>query len=71
MSGRPVAVQQALVNIEQIYTPELEYFFAVGTSVQSGQVLSQAVSKCQNLQFPANVYDLTATLDSYQNWSVS
>ncbi|HHA1269826.1 TPA: protein RhiA [Enterobacter mori] len=71
MSGSPSVALPAIANVNQVYTPEPEYWIAVVTEVQVGQVLAEEVSQTAQLLFPVGVYNLTASLDSSQNWSVS
>ena len=71
MSGQGTFVQQALQNTTQIYTPIPKYFVAAGTQIQMGQVLTSTVTMDAEVEFPPNVFKLTATLGDDNLWSIS
>lgn len=70
MSGFGTFVVQAQPNWNLNFTPHPEYWITFGTYTQ-GQVMDiSSISNPQQIEFPENVYSLTATLDSNNNWTV-
>lgn len=70
MSGQGTFAQQALTNTTQIYTPKPIYYIAAANSMQSGCVLEQTVSQTGEVDYPMNIYDLTATFGDNQQWTI-
>lgn len=70
MSGFGTFVVQAEPNMNLIFTPQPEYWITFGNYIQ-GQVMDiTEVSNPGQIQFPANVYSMTATLNSDNTWTI-
>ncbi len=69
MASKPTFVLQAQPNVNYQFTPQANYFLAFGNITQSAVVDPDAV-KSQKVEFPPNVYALTATLGADNNWTV-
>jgi hypothetical protein len=70
MSGAPTFVVPAAPNMTMLFTPHPEYWISFGDFVP-GQVLdAESIAKAEQVVFPANVYGMTATLDSGNNWTI-
>ncbi len=71
MSGQGTAVLQAMPNMNFIITPKLEYWIAAGV-FQQGEVLNvEALTRMAQIEFPPNIYNMVATLDQDNNWTIS
>lgn len=71
MSGFGTFVVDAEPNLAAIFTPHPEYWVSFG-SFEQGEVLDiQTMVNAAPVLFPANVYAMTATLDSGNDWSIS
>jgi len=70
MGGAPTFVVQAQPNMSLIFTPHPVYWVTFG-EYERGQVLDaeQITNKVQ-IQFPPNIYSMTATLDAANLWTV-
>ncbi|HSX62747.1 MAG TPA: hypothetical protein VLF18_21400 [Tahibacter sp.] len=69
MSGKPTLVMQGQPNMNYVFTPRTSYALAFGTIAQS-QIIDPAVIHCEPVEFPPNVYALTATLGADNTWAV-
>jgi hypothetical protein len=71
MSSSGVYAVQAQPNILAKFSSHPQYWITFGQFVQ-GEVLDigQVVGQAANIKFPANVYQMTATLDQNNNWTV-
>ncbi len=70
MSGYGTHVVPAEPNMSALFTPHPEYWVSFG-DFEQGQVLDiQTMVNDAEVQFPANVYQMTATLDSGNNWTI-
>lgn len=69
MAGKPTFVLQAQPNMNYQFTPQPTYFLAFGNITQSAVVDADAVNS-QKVEFPPNVFALTATLGADNNWTV-
>lgn len=70
MSGSGTFVKQAQPNLTLIFTPHPKYYIAFGNQEQ-GEVLD--ITEINNpglLDFPPNVYSLTATLNVDNTWTI-
>jgi hypothetical protein len=71
MSGSGTFVRQAQPNIDLVFTPHPEYWITFGSFVQ-GQVLDiTEITHPAALEFPPNVYELNATLNKDNTWTVT
>lgn len=71
MSGQGTFVVDAEPNLAAVFTPHPTYWVSFG-SFDQGQVLDiQTLVNTAEVQFPANVYEVTAELDSGNNWSIT
>jgi hypothetical protein len=72
MSGSGTFVQQAGPSLTHHYTPTPTFWVAAGVDTKVGDVLDmQTITQSGKVQFPPNVYALTATLNPNNTWSVS
>ncbi|WP_257386062.1 hypothetical protein [Tahibacter caeni] len=70
MAGKPSVVTQAMPNMISMFTPRPGYYLAFGNLVQ-GQLLDlSTMAQVQPVEFPPNVYALTATLGPDNQWTV-
>lgn len=70
MSGQGTHVVAAEPNFAAVFTPHPEYWISFG-SFEPGQVLdTQTMVNSEPVPFPVNVYGMTATLDSGNNWTL-
>jgi hypothetical protein len=71
MSGQGTHVIDAEPNVGAVFTPHPEYWIGFGFFKQ-GQVLDiQSLVNAQQVPFSANVFQMTATLDSGNNWTIA
>jgi hypothetical protein len=70
MGNAGTFVTPAGPNLVHTFTPTPTYWIAAGTQVQVGTILD-ITTVTQNLEviFPVNVYDVTCTLNSSNQWS--
>lgn len=70
MAGKASTVVQAMPNMITMFTPRPGYFLCFGNLVQ-GQLLDlSSLTQPQPVEFPPNVYALTATLGPDNQWTV-
>jgi len=70
MAGKASMVVQAMPNMTPTFTPRPGYFLCFGNLVQ-GQLLDlSTLPRLQSVEFPPNVYALTATLGPDNQWTV-
>jgi len=70
MSGKPTHVAPAQPNWEWVYTPKPTYWITFGT-FEEGEVLDiESISSFAKIQFPPNVYSMTAVLQPDNTWRV-
>lgn len=70
MAGKASVVTQAMPNMISMFTPRPGYYLAFGNLVQ-GQLLDlSTLAQVQPVEFPPNVYALTATLGPDNQWTV-
>lgn len=71
MSGSGTFAVQAQPNVLATFTPHPEYWITFGT-YQQGQVMDVGtITQTVKIDFPANIYKMTATLKPDNKWSVS
>lgn len=71
MSNAGTFVKQAQPNMMLEFTPHPSYWIVFGDYVQ-GQVLdTEQITSAVKLEFPPNVYEVTATLNNDNTWSIS
>jgi rhizosphere induced protein len=71
MSGAGVYAVQAQPNIQLTFTPHPKYWITFGQFAQ-GQVLDigQVTGQAASIEFPDNIYSLTAILGANNKWTV-
>ncbi len=69
MASKPTVVMQAQPNMNYQFTPQPTYFLAFGNITQSAVVDADTLHP-QQIEFPPNVFALTATLGADNNWTV-
>lgn len=70
MSGAGTFVAQSQPNWNLTFTPHPEYWITFGT-FSPGEVMDvTSVSNSAHIQFPPNIYSMTATIDAGNNWTV-
>jgi hypothetical protein len=71
MSGNGTHVVKAEPNFAAVFTPHPEYWISFG-SFTPGQVIdTQTMVNAEQVEFPTNVYLMTATLDSGNKWTLA
>ncbi len=71
MSGYGTFVQQAQPNLELAFTPHPEYWITFGNYTQ-GQVLNvQSITQAARVEFPVNVFSMTAILNPDNTWTIN
>ena len=71
MSGKGTFVVNAGPNLTHIFTPEPKYFVLAADEVTEGEVMDiETITNPGELEFPPNVYSLTATLKEDNTWSI-
>lgn len=70
MAGKACTVVQAMPNMITTFTPRPNYFLCFGNLVQGQLFELFTVSQPQPVEFPPNVYALTATLGQDNQWTV-
>lgn len=71
MSGYGTHAVAAEPNTAAVFSPHPEYWVSFG-SFEQGQVLDiQTLVNSVEVPFPANVYEITVTLDSGNNWTIT
>ena len=69
MSGAGTFVVQAGTSLKHQFTPKPSYWIAAGSNVNVGTVLNiQTVTQNKEVQFPANVFSRTLTLNQSNQW---
>lgn len=68
MSGKPTFVTAAQPNMNYVFTPRPTYFLAFGSLTQGAVI--DAAAPVHPVEFPPNVYALTATLGADHQWTV-
>lgn len=72
MSGGGTFVVQAQPNIKASFVPTPTYYIAFAQSVQEGEVLNiSQLTAVQEIKFPVNEYEVTATLTAGNTWDVT
>lgn len=71
MSGVGTFAVPAQPNINATFIPTPTYWVGFGQNIQQGEVLDiTQFSQIAEVQFPVNVYDMTATLEPNNTWSI-
>ncbi len=71
MSGNATHVVDAEPNFAAVFSVHPEYWISFG-SFQPGQVLdTQTMVNSDKVEFPVNVFNMTATLDSGNDWMIA
>lgn len=71
MSGQGTHAVAAEPNFAAVFTVHPEYWISFGSFVPGQVVDEQTMVNSDQVNFPVNVYDMTATLDSGNNWSLA
>ena len=70
MSGRPTYVASAQPNWSWVFTPKPSYWITFGT-YETGVVLDvESISSFAEIEFPPNVYSMTAILQPDNTWKI-
>ena len=67
MSDKGIYVESAEPNISRVFTPSPSYWVCAMDQVKEGEILNVQ----GQLNYPTNVYNLTATLNPDNTWKVS
>lgn len=70
MSGQGTHVVHAEPKFAAVFTPHPEYWISFGSYMPGQLVDEQTMVKSDKVEFQANVYEMTATLDGGNNWSL-
>jgi len=72
MGGAGIFAARALPNVKLSFVPKPAYYIAFGMEVQEGEVLDvHTLTGVRQVEFPPNVYAMTATLRSGCDWELS
>lgn len=71
MSRNGTHVVAAEPNYAAVFTPHPEYWISFGSYVPGQVIDTQTMVNSDQVEFPANVYQMTATLDSGNNWTLA
>ena len=72
MSGGATSITNAGPNLTHMFTPTPVYYIAAIDEVEEGEVIDiKTVTKTAELQFPTGVYNMTATLQANNTWSIT
>jgi rhizosphere induced protein len=71
MSGNGTRVVPAEPNLAAVFTPHPEYWISFGSFVPGQVIDTQTMVNSDQVDFPVNVYQMTATLDSGNNWTLA
>lgn len=70
MAGSPILMSQAAANITYMFTPKPEYWIAFGYNTQGEVIDISTVNSPAQIQFPANIYSMTAILNPDLTWTI-
>jgi hypothetical protein len=70
MSGQGTHVVPAEPNFAAVFSVHPEYWISFGSFVPGQVVDTQTMVNSEPVPFPVNVYGMTATLDSGNNWTL-
>ena len=70
MAGRPIFMVQARPNWQTIFTPHPAYWIAFGTFTQGEVINTSQMNNPAQIQFPANIYSMTAILNPDLSWTI-
>jgi hypothetical protein len=70
MSGQGTHVVPAEPNFAAVFSVNPEYWISFGSFVPGQVIDTQTMVESEQVSFPVNVYGMTATLDSGNNWTV-
>jgi hypothetical protein len=71
MSGQGTHVVPAEPNFAAVFSVHPEYWISFGSFVPGQVIDTQTMVNSEEVTFPVNVYGMTATLDSGNNWSLA
>ena len=71
MSGQGTHVVPAEPNFAAVFSVHPEYWISFGSFVPGQVVDTQTMVNSDQVTFPVNVYNMTATLDSGNNWTLA
>lgn len=71
MSGQGTHVVAAEPNFAAVFSVHPEYWISFGSFVPGQVVDTQTMVNSEPVPFPVNVYGMTATLDSGNNWTLA
>lgn len=71
LSGQGTHVVPAEPNFAAVFSVHPEYWISFGSFVPGQVVDTQTMVNSEQVDFPVNVYGMTATLDSGNNWTLA
>ena len=72
MSGNGTFVANAGPNLTHDFTPTPAYYIAAADEMEVGQVMDiKTITQSAEIKFPSNAYDMTATLQDDNTWSIT
>ena len=72
MSGSPTYVENAEPSLEHSLTPKPAYYIAAIEEVEQGKIMdTTTITKIAEINFPENVYNMTATFEADDTWSIT
>ncbi|HEX4954712.1 MAG TPA: protein rhiA [Thermoanaerobaculia bacterium] len=70
MAGSATYVVQAMANVNAVFTPHPEYWIAFGNYVEGEVIDVTTMNAPAQIQFPPNVYSMTAILNPDLSWTI-
>ncbi len=70
MAGSPILMTQAAANMTYMFTPKPEYWIAFGYNIQGEVIDISTMNNPTQIQFPANIYSMTAILNPDLTWTI-
>lgn len=70
MAGSAIYLIQAMPNVQAVFTPHPEYWIAFGNYVEGEVIDVGSMTTPAQIQFPANVYSMTAILNPDLTWTI-
>jgi hypothetical protein len=72
MGGSGIFVEQVGPRVVHYFTPMPNYWVAASNNTKAGDILDvETIALTAEVEFPTNIYDLTATLNGDNTWTIS
>lgn len=70
MAGSPILMTQATANMTYEFKTKPEYWIAFGNTTQGEVINVSTMNNPSQIQFPANIYSMTAILNEDLTWTI-